>query len=226
MNKLSIWICGASWRLAATLAAAACTPSSDEVSRVVILPRSALVAVGDTVLLHAEVRDRLDHATGAAPETWASANSAVATVSPGGVVVARGKGTTAITASLADHVGSAAVDVVAESADLPSLSRDVQPILSAKCAQSGCHVGPAPTGGMNLADGATFESTVNVAAAEFSHLTRVVSYHPDLSFLLRELQREAREIPPNIPHVHRDVAFTQEEMDVIRAWIRAGARNN
>jgi hypothetical protein len=217
---------GAWWRLAATVAAVACSPSSDEVSRIVVMPGSVLVAVGDTVLLRAEVRDRLDHATGAVPEAWASADSAVATVSPGGVVMAHGKGTTAITASLGHHVGNAAIDVVAESADLPSLSRDVQPILSANCALSGRHVGPMPSGGLNLVEGATFESTVNVAAAEFSSAIRVVPYYPHFSFLLRELQREARGIPPNMPHVHRDVAFTQEEMHVIRAWIRAGARNN
>ncbi len=108
----------------------------------------------------------------------------------------------------------------------PTLSGDVQPILSANCAFSGCHAGASPEQGMNLSSGQTFANTVNVASVE-SNLDRIEPGQPDQSYLVHKIQGTQASVggtggrmPLNSP------ALPQADIDKIRAWITAGAPNN
>ncbi len=109
--------------------------------------------------------------------------------------------------------------------DQVTLSGDVQPIFTSTCALSGCHGGTNPQLGMNLSAGQTFANVVNVQAIELSTMNRVTPGQPDNSYLVHKVQG-----------THLDVGgsgfqmplgrspLTQMQIDLIRAWIDAGAR--
>lgn len=81
--------------------------------RVSVAPaRDTLTAIGDTLGLAATVTDQRGVSIAGATVTWATDDSAVATVDSSGAVVARGPGTATISASVRDHTGRALVTVV------------------------------------------------------------------------------------------------------------------
>ncbi len=109
--------------------------------------------------------------------------------------------------------------------DRVTLSGDVQPIFTSSCALSGCHAGTNPQRGQNLSVGQTFANVVNIVAMELSTMNRVTPGQPNSSYLVHKVQG-----------THSDVGgsgfqmplgrspLTQMEIDLIRAWIEAGAR--
>lgn len=108
----------------------------------------------------------------------------------------------------------------------PTLSGDVQPILSANCAFSGCHAGASPQQGMNLSSGQTFANTVNVASNE-SNLDRIEPGQPDQSYLVHKIQGTQAQVGGSGARMPLGApALPQADIDVIRAWITAGAQNN
>ena len=72
----------------------------------------ALMALGDTVRLVAEVRDQLGRVMEDEPGTWVSGDTMVAAVDSAGLVTAVGTGATRVTATAGDAFGSAAVTVM------------------------------------------------------------------------------------------------------------------
>lgn len=124
-----------------------------------------------------------------------------------------------------------------------SLSRDVQPILSASCATTLCHGSPlaAP---MSLLSGDSFTSLVGVPSCEAPSLKRVEPANSAASYLVLKLegtqttlvntgdcapcdfgvatesgcgQRMPRDAPSPLPDA---------EIQLIRDWIDQGAANN
>ena len=109
----------------------------------------------------------------------------------------------------------------------PTLSGDVQPILSAGCAVSGCHAGASPAQGMNLSGGQTHSNTVNVASNQLPGMDRIEPGQPDQSYLVHKIQGTQGSVggtgsrmPPG------GTPLTQAQIDVIRAWVTAGAQDN
>ena len=81
-------------------------------SRVVVTPRAdSVFAVGDTVLLAATVTDRRGATLVGASLVWQSEDSRIVTVDSSGIVVARGPGTTRVTASVRDLVAASTITV-------------------------------------------------------------------------------------------------------------------
>jgi len=109
-----------------------------------------------------------------------------------------------------------------------TLSR-VQPIFTGNCTFSGCHIGSSPAEGMSLGAGQTFGSVVNVVARELPSMNRVTPNQPDNSYLVHKIQGT---------HLNVDVGgsgsrmplnrspLSQSDIDLIRAWIQAGAQSN
>jgi len=109
---------------------------------------------------------------------------------------------------------------------VPTLSGDVQPILTANCT-TGCHGGTQPILGQNLSEGQTISTTVNVASTELPTMDRIEPGDPDNSYLVQKIQGTQASVGgtgERMP-LGRD-ALTQEQIDIIRAWIADGAKDN
>ncbi len=108
-----------------------------------------------------------------------------------------------------------------------SLSCDVQPILTANCALSGCHAGATPAVGMNLSAGTTFANTVNVSAVEVARLLRVRPGDPDSSFVVLKIEGNGGVVGGVATRMPLGLApLAQAEIDTIRSWINSGALDN
>lgn len=109
----------------------------------------------------------------------------------------------------------------------PTLSADVQPILTTNCALSGCHAGAQPAQGMNLSDGQTFSNTVNVASNQLPSMDRIEPGEPNQSYLVHKIQGTQAGVGGSGNRMPLGgQALSQSQIDLIRAWITAGANNN
>lgn len=108
-----------------------------------------------------------------------------------------------------------------------TLSGDVQPILSSNCVFSGCHVGTSPQEGLTLSSGQTFENVVNVASRQLPTMNRVTPNQPDESYLVHKIQGTHLDEGGSGERMPEARApLSQAEIDLIRAWIQAGAKSN
>jgi hypothetical protein len=108
-----------------------------------------------------------------------------------------------------------------------SFCADVQPIFTASCAFSGCHAGPAAQLGQNLSVGNAYASIVNVPSVEVPALDRVEPGDPDASYLVHKIEGTFASVGGSGGRMPLGQgALPQADIDVIRAWIAAGAPNN
>ena len=108
----------------------------------------------------------------------------------------------------------------------PTLSGDVQPILSNSCAFSGCHAGTSPQQGMNLSLGLTHSNTVNVPSNE-SGLDRIEPGQPNQSYLVHKIQGTQGTVGGSGAQMpFGGTPLSQANIDIIRAWITDGAKDN
>src|SRR5262249_21376076 len=107
----------------------------------------------------------------------------------------------------------------------PTLSGDIQPIFSANCAFSGCHAAPDPQLGEDLSSAAlTYSTAVNVNSVEAPAKKRIVPGSADQSYTVDKIvgaagivgNRMPRGLPP----------LSAEQIQLIKDWINAGAKNN
>jgi hypothetical protein len=104
---------------------------------------------------------------------------------------------------------------------------DVQPVFSGNCALSGCHAGASPAQGMNLGAGQTFASVVNVASLELPSMNRVTPNQPNNSYLVHKVQGTHLDVGGSGSQMPLGRSpLSEGEIDLIRAWIAAGARPN
>jgi hypothetical protein len=104
-----------------------------------------------------------------------------------------------------------------------SSTTDVQPILSASCALTGCHGGNSPQASMSLAADRTFSNTVDVTSSGYAPAKRIVPGDPEASVLYNKITDTGAfggDMPPG------PAALGAAEIETIRAWIEAGAENN
>lgn len=91
----------------------------------------------------------------------------------------------------------------------------IQPIFSQSCALSGCHLGPSPTGNLNLTPGQSYDNLVNVVSFGYPPALRVKPGSPEESVLYHKVSysgRYGQGMPPTGP-------LPQEKVDLIRRWI-------
>ncbi len=119
--------------------------------------------------------------------------------------------------------GTGLDDIGGDEVTLP----DVQPIFTGNCLFSGCHAGSSPEEGMSLGEGQTFSQVVNVAARQLPSMNRVTPNQPDNSYLVHKVQGThlaAGGSGSRMP-LNRS-PLSQSDIDLIRAWIQAGAQSN
>ena len=110
--------------------------------------------------------------------------------------------------------------------------RVIQPIFTASCALAGCHVGPVPTGPVDLSVGQTYAQTVNVKSAQQPTLKRFLPGKPDLSYIIRKIEGGPNiagvQMPQGCPGAPLNGAkcLTPDNIAAIRQWVTECATNN
>jgi hypothetical protein len=120
-------------------------------------------------------------------------------------------------------LGTASLTAPAPGAPI-SLQRDVQPILTANCALSGCHGGSAPQLGLDLQDGKSYASLVGVASVEIPSLLRVEPGSSGTSYLVLKIEGDPSILGGRMPL--SGSPLPSPEVQVIRDWIDQGAPDN
>jgi hypothetical protein len=124
-----------------------------------------------------------------------------------------------------------AAATVAQPPGSPSFKRDIVPLFSAKCAF--CHMKEGPDAGLILEPRFAYTMIVGVPSTE-SPLKRVEPGQPERSYLLLKMQNRQREVGGSgnkMPVFPGGVGFgnlsaTPSEIELVRAWIVAGASDN
>ena len=87
------------------------------------------------------------------------------------------------------------------------------------------HHGPSDAqAGLDISEGRSFENLVNVASTQVGH-DLVTPNDAENSYLIHKLDGRAGIIGARMP-VGGSSFLTDEAIDVIKAWINAGAQNN
>ncbi len=108
-----------------------------------------------------------------------------------------------------------------------SFSEQVQPILTDRCAFGGCHASTSPAAGQSLAEGLAYMNTVNVPSEELPSMDRVEPGDPDQSYLVHKIQGTHLDVGGSGLRMPRgQEPLSDDQIDLIRAWIEQGARNN
>jgi hypothetical protein len=111
--------------------------------------------------------------------------------------------------------------------DAICFERDIQPIFTANCALSGCHAGTSPQQGQNLSDGLAYQNIVNVNSNERPGMKRVLPFQPDSSYLVHKIQGDQASVGGQGGQMPLGMTpLTQQQINLIRAWITAGAKHN
>lgn len=107
----------------------------------------------------------------------------------------------------------------------PQLSQIEQQIFTRSCNFSSCHAGSAAAGAGGLSlESPSFAKLVGVKSGVVSTKTRVVPFEPDQSYLMEKLIQAKPAAGGRMPLVSDPLP--EEELEMIRAWIAAGALNN
>ena len=89
---------------------------------------------------------------------------------------------------------------------------------------TGCHGGNRPPAGLSLQAGSSFATLVNVRSSQDAPLTRVIPGNANDSLLIHKLEDANPPVGVRMPRGGAPLA--QSTIDMIRAWIDAGALNN
>jgi hypothetical protein len=108
-----------------------------------------------------------------------------------------------------------------------TLAKDVQPILTASCAVSGCHRGNNPEEGLSLAAGESHAATVGVPSGQASDLNLVEPGDPQKSYLFHKISGTQRSVGGDGTRMPRNRApLRAADIEKIRQWIEQGAEEN
>lgn len=108
-----------------------------------------------------------------------------------------------------------------------SFSQQLQPIFTDRCAFGGCHATVSPAAGQSLAEGLAYARTVNVPSEELPSMDRVEPGDPDRSYLVHKVQGTHLDVGGSGLRMPRgQEPLSQDQINLIRAWIEQGARNN
>lgn len=137
-------------------------------------------------------------------------------------IPACGNGTTAST----DAAPASAPDAApaADAAPAISFSSDVIPIFATRCsAAPQCHDSTTAVQGLDLTAPNAFKDIVNVPSTECQNRLIVAPGDPASSYLIDKLHGTNLCSGVRMP---RGSALTDQQINIISAWISAGAKNN
>ncbi len=125
------------------------------------------------------------------------------------------------------EVGQSTIDILPPQERGVSFGAEVQPILTERCAFSGCHAAPEAIPGANFEAGKAYGNLVNVPSFESSTLDRVEPFNPAKSYLYLKITG----CDPNLgcfgdPMPLGAAGLNDADLSTIRQWIEQGAQNN
>ncbi len=112
----------------------------------------------------------------------------------------------------------------ADSAPATTLSKSVQPILTASCAGAQCHGATPPKAGLNLTSGKAHAALVGVASKQCSTLKLVQASDASKSYLVQKIEGSGGCF--KMKKMPIGGSLTAAQVSTIKAWITAGAKNN
>lgn len=108
----------------------------------------------------------------------------------------------------------------------PSHANDIQPIFTARCATTSCHNFATHQVGLILAEGYSYDRTVNVQSVFRPSWKRIVPFKPDSSFLVQLLSSDTAKHPEISRMPLGRPALTANQIQTIINWISLGAQRN
>jgi hypothetical protein len=109
-----------------------------------------------------------------------------------------------------------------KSTSVAKFSEDVQPIFTKKCAHPSCH-GQAQSAGMQLTKGMAYDNIVGVKSTEEPQFDRIDPGQPDSSYMVMKLEGKQK-VGAQMPLTGGPLP--QKDVQTIRSWVKAGAKNN
>lgn len=189
---------------------------------VAVSPGDAAVVVGSTVQMGAQTSDAAGNPT-TDPVSWSVEDGTVASVSTDGLVTGINPGATEVVATSNMAMAFASITVVASA----GFTADVQAIFNTSCAfANGCHAGPSPQQGQDLSAGNAYASIVNVASMELPTMLRINPGDPLSSYLVHKIRGTHLSVGGQGVRMPFGGQLTQNEIDIVRAWVQNGAPNN
>jgi hypothetical protein len=108
---------------------------------------------------------------------------------------------------------------------VPSLQNDIQPIFTQSCTGAACHGGGRPKEGLSLEAGSAYDSLVGVATSQCNGQRLLVDPgSPSTSYLMQKLLDTDVCTGTGMPKAGEYLA--PDELDLVAAWICAGAPDN
>jgi hypothetical protein len=108
----------------------------------------------------------------------------------------------------------------------PSLTKDIQPIFTARCATASCHNFATHQMGLILAPGYSYDRTVNVPSVFRPSWKRIVPFKPDSSFLIQVLSADTTRHPEISRMPLGRPPLTDNQINTIINWVSQGAQRN
>lgn len=108
----------------------------------------------------------------------------------------------------------------------PTLSGDVQPILTKRCSIGGCHSLATRQGELALSNGATYGELVNRPARLRTGATLVVPFRADSSWLIAMLDEDPTRRGGLARMPLASAPLTPSQLRTIVNWINRGAPND
>lgn len=108
--------------------------------------------------------------------------------------------------------------------DGPTLSSLQTSILTPRCAVDGCHAGTEPQQGLELSDGRSFAHLVSVPSTELPQYARVLPGNSADSYVVMKLLGDPRIAGSPMPLTGPPLSVA--EIDALRQWVDAGAKND
>ena len=105
----------------------------------------------------------------------------------------------------------------------PLLSNIQKNIFNEQCATPRCHGGFEPQDQLDLEDGQSYKNLVNVPSVQIQDLLLVDPGHPDKSYLINKIEGNnvvGERMPMGKPRL------PDKDINLIREWIKEGAKNN
>jgi hypothetical protein len=99
----------------------------------------------------------------------------------------------------------------------------VDAILQRSCATYGCHAGPELNTGLDLSSAQAYASLVNAPSAQATGVDRVEPGDAANSYLIAKLAGTQESLGGSGDRMPSPFGLSQDELDLISAWVDAGA---
>jgi hypothetical protein len=119
---------------------------------------------------------------------------------------------------------SAACEAGSPGASPPSFGEVHERVLQPSCVFATCHAGgPSPAGSLSLDRDVAHASLVDVPSSVVAHGILVVPGDPEASYIMEKLLVAMPAAGESMPP---DAALDSERIELVRAWIEAGAADD